>query len=348
MPTLMIIDDEPLIRRGLEKMIIRVAPEWHVRHSAENGMIAVRCLEKETVDLILADIRMPEMDGLQFLRFLSESGNDIPVIILTGYNDFEYARTALRYGAYDYLLKPIQESQIKETLARFASEKYIPIGQHIDPRLRTCIEQYEFELMNALESRDARRFAELTTKQCTVVSEQYPALMILNQTIRVVNTFLRNLGIYGFDYATRSSPEQLPAQMEALSQQIEQLMANLWLKSQDPDERIIEKAQAYIRENLQRPITLLEVAEHVHYNPTYFSEYFRMKTGETFSKYVIRQRMEEAKRKLVESDEKVSTISEQLGYQDTRYFSKLFKLMVGMTPSEYRMKALSDMSLNRR
>ena len=78
--------------------------------------------------MILADIRMPEMDGLQFLRFLSESGNDIPVIILTGYNDFEYARTALRYGAYDYLLKPIQESQIKETLAGLLPKNISRLG----------------------------------------------------------------------------------------------------------------------------------------------------------------------------------------------------------------------------
>ena len=119
----LIVDDETTIREQLP-----VAFEWaqygfEVAGTAANGMAAMEAVRKYSPDLILLDIRMPVMDGLSFLKWLHDSPfRETKVLILTGYSEFDYARTAMRYGAAGYLNKPLDEDEIAEFLAEIAGE----------------------------------------------------------------------------------------------------------------------------------------------------------------------------------------------------------------------------------
>lgn len=119
----MIVDDETTIREQLP-----VAFEWaqygfEVVATAANGKDAAEKTGKYHPDLILLDIRMPVMDGLAFLKWLRESPDrETKVLILTGYSDFDYAITAMRYGAKGYLNKPLDEDEIAEYLTQIAQE----------------------------------------------------------------------------------------------------------------------------------------------------------------------------------------------------------------------------------
>ena len=119
----MIVDDETAIREQLP-----VAFEWaqygfEVIATAANGKDAIEKTEKYHPDLILLDIRMPVMDGLAFLKWLRESPQrETKVLILTGYSEFEYAITAMRFGAKGYLNKPLDEDEIADYLTRIAEE----------------------------------------------------------------------------------------------------------------------------------------------------------------------------------------------------------------------------------
>ncbi|MDF2960353.1 MAG: response regulator [Paenibacillus sp.] len=119
----MIVDDEPLIRRGLTKLIETNELGWMVAGAAGNGREAVEKLEELKPDLILSDIRMPVMDGLELAKHVSERGLETTVILLTGYRDFEYAQAAVRYGVKEFLLKPCPEDEICRVL-REAYGKY--------------------------------------------------------------------------------------------------------------------------------------------------------------------------------------------------------------------------------
>lgn len=100
----------------------------------------------------------------------------------------------------------------------------------------------------------------------------------------------------------------------------------------------IETAKSWILENLGNNITIDKIAKEIHMNPTYFCEYFKNQTGETVLDYVTRARIEKSKELLLSTDLKIYDISQQVGYSDTKYFSKLFRRYYGEVPSKYKEK----------
>ena len=109
---LLVVDDEWRISDSLSSM-----DEWAERNievvgTAKNGLEALEWVEKMTVDLVITDIRMPDMDGLELLQRLFEKNPEINVIIISGYEEFSYARTALRYQAKGYITKPIDYDEL--------------------------------------------------------------------------------------------------------------------------------------------------------------------------------------------------------------------------------------------
>ncbi|MGG1635257.1 response regulator [Paenibacillus sp. FSL K6-3182] len=119
MNRIMLIEDEPPILQMIKGMIESSPQGFAVSHTAFNGAKALKLLEDGAKpDLIVTDIRMPVMDGLQLMRVLSGRGYEIPCIILSGYSDFNYAREALQQNAWDYLLKPLKEDHLEQALAK--------------------------------------------------------------------------------------------------------------------------------------------------------------------------------------------------------------------------------------
>lgn len=98
----------------------------------------------------------------------------------------------------------------------------------------------------------------------------------------------------------------------------------------------IKKALAYIHENYQRELSLTELLRVIFLSPGYFSRAFKEQVGCTFSEYVLRLRIEKAKKLLVETDLPVREVARQVGYPDPNYFSRVFSRAIGMSPSRYR------------
>jgi DNA-binding NtrC family response regulator len=103
--TILIVEDETVLRESLAELL---AEEGHTVKQAENGKVAHDLILKEPVDLVLTDVRMPEMDGLTLLGHLRQILPQTPVIVITAYGTVEHAVTAVRSGAFDYLLKPVK------------------------------------------------------------------------------------------------------------------------------------------------------------------------------------------------------------------------------------------------
>jgi two-component system response regulator YesN len=100
--------------------------------------------------------------------------------------------------------------------------------------------------------------------------------------------------------------------------------------------RIIEKAQVYIRENYRRDISLDEVSRNVNVSPYYFSKIFKEVTGEGFVKYLTAVRIEKAKELLSSTEYSMREIGSMCGYSDPNYFSRSFKKNAGVTPTDYK------------
>ncbi|MFC5647697.1 response regulator [Paenibacillus solisilvae] len=115
---LLIVEDEEATREGLRSLINWESLGITISGLAANGMEALRMFEALPADLLLTDIRMPLMDGLQLIAELRKRGHDIPCVLLSGYNEFEYAQRAMRSGVSDYVIKPCSPDEI---LAVFAT-----------------------------------------------------------------------------------------------------------------------------------------------------------------------------------------------------------------------------------
>lgn len=112
----LIVDDEPLMRTYLANNTAAICPYFTVTGVACNGKEAMEWLQKQQFDLVITDIRMPEMDGIGLSKYICEAFPHIKVIILSGYNEFEYARNALKYHVTDYLLKPLNDNALADVL----------------------------------------------------------------------------------------------------------------------------------------------------------------------------------------------------------------------------------------
>ena len=110
---LLIVDDEMPIRKGLEHGIDWAAIGIDQVFSAENGLVALDLCHKHKPELVITDIRMPGINGLELSQQILRLYSPVRIIILSGYSEFSYAQEALKIGVADYLLKPIDEEQLR-------------------------------------------------------------------------------------------------------------------------------------------------------------------------------------------------------------------------------------------
>ncbi|NGZ76344.1 response regulator [Saccharibacillus alkalitolerans] len=112
----LVVDDEAIFRRGLRHLIGISGTSWEVAGEAKDGLEALEEIERLKPELVITDIRMPRLDGIGLQEKIRERYPDIRCFVLSGYNDFRYAQSSLRYGARDYLLKPIDKEELYRVL----------------------------------------------------------------------------------------------------------------------------------------------------------------------------------------------------------------------------------------
>ena len=131
----LLVDDEPFILQGLTVLIDWSAQNCEIVKTESNGQEALDYLKQNKVDLIIADIKMPIMTGLELLaKIRDENISDAYFIILSGYNDFSYAQTAIRYACMDYILKPVQKENLIEIVRGVVQKKNITEKEEIEEK----------------------------------------------------------------------------------------------------------------------------------------------------------------------------------------------------------------------
>lgn len=233
---LLIADDEYEFRNGLTQFIPWNQFGFEAIRQAENGQEVLDIVHSDEIDVILCDIKMPLMSGIDVARELRHS--PVKIVFLSGYREFEYAQQALAFGVKNYILKPPKLQELEDVFKGLKEE--------------------------------------------------------LDHT------------------------RGLTSEKEAL-----------------PVETLIAKIKRYIEQNY-RDATLERVAKFVHLNQHYLSKYFKQKTGENFSDYVIRVKMEKAKEFLADPNSKTYEISEMVGYSSAKNFTRTFRKYAGKSPREYR------------
>ncbi len=116
--SILIVEDEYLVRQGLAKLVNFTAYDMEIMGQAENGRQAWELIQKQVPDVILTDINMPQMNGIQLASLVREKYPQTHLVFLTGYDDFDYALSAVKLGVDDYLLKPFSRQDIEEMLGK--------------------------------------------------------------------------------------------------------------------------------------------------------------------------------------------------------------------------------------
>jgi len=143
---LLIVDDESIFRKGLKDMVEKNFPELTVLE-AEDGLDAMHVILNTRIDGMLVDINMPKMSGLELLETLREQNvHRIPTIIVSGFDDFEYARRAIRNEVCDYLLKPLTPVEAMETVSKLCGimqERRTDVEETEGAQEKECIAMVE-------------------------------------------------------------------------------------------------------------------------------------------------------------------------------------------------------------
>lgn len=119
---IVVVDDEPLLLRSIKKSIENAHKGFKIVGEAMNGEDAAGIIADTAPDIVFTDIRMPVMDGLSLIQELHKRQINVKVVILSGYQEFDYAKKALKFGVEDYLLKPLIHEELKELLDRIYTE----------------------------------------------------------------------------------------------------------------------------------------------------------------------------------------------------------------------------------
>lgn len=144
MVKVMIVDDEEHIREGLKMLLEQIITGYDVIALAVHGEEALKRLKCAMPDVVITDIRMPIMDGIALCKQLSTDYPQLPVVIISGHEEFQYAREALKIGVKDYLLKPIDRVELALTLKKLTQTE-----TEEDDHIISKIQSYIVKNLNA-------------------------------------------------------------------------------------------------------------------------------------------------------------------------------------------------------
>lgn len=171
MEKLLIVDDEPWILEGLKCQLDWEALGFSII-TCRNGMEAADMIEKEHPSIVITDIRMPKMDGLELAEYIMGHEKECIVIITSGYSDFEYAQKAISYGVVSYLLKPIETDELEKSvlaalkkLQHIREVEAVKLQENMDEKNKRLSARY-------LESHEIVNGKEDTSKKIYVVVTQ--------------------------------------------------------------------------------------------------------------------------------------------------------------------------------
>ena len=339
----LIVDDEPIIRKGLTKMVeVSGRPIADIR-VASSGEEALERIKESLPHFVFTDIRMSDMDGLELSRIIQQEGWPLQVVIISGFEEFQYAQKCLSYGVKVYLLKPVRQVEIGSVLDKLIDGAG---KSHARPSLSmrsfdSGMERISDAIWQLDESNLHTSLANWKRYTDGLELSMPQRVQLCQDGLDRVNKLLNQKDIYPFESAANAtsawhaSPDEAELFMK-FEQAVFAVFEHLQHKRKGNVIDPIEAAKAYIESHLNKEVKLEEVAEYLGLNPSYFSQLFKQTTQETFVHYRTKKRMELAQRLLHHASHRMYDIAEEVGYTDYSHFAKTFKKWFGISPTEYR------------
>lgn len=334
---LLLVDDEPIIREGLERMIDWEKLSLKMTASCPNAIAALDSMTDDMPDILLTDIRLPGMTGLELVQRAVALHPMLQCIVLSGYDTFQYAQEALKYGVIEYLLKPCDQEDLENALRRACT--------NIDKNRKKVLYLYDERrqrIKSLVDSFNALRESDLNSDQIKrqvgelVKTVEDPSL--LQETLIAVVTGSMGSGQteWGMNVITDALRDR-----ESLEDLIVRSLLRLRKEGgATRSNNFVQQMLAYMNAHYaDEALSLQYIADNVVYmNADYIGREFTRTVGQKFSSQLLSIRMEHAKL-LIRSDPSLHSyeIAEKVGLgENPHYFSQLFRKYTGMTPKDYR------------
>ncbi|MNK26814.1 Transcriptional regulatory protein DegU [compost metagenome] len=382
---ILIADDERAIREGIKRTIEQICPDYNV-HLAAQATEAVQIMGSQRIDIVLTDILMPGMNGLEFMKISKHRYPLVKWVVISAHSEFSYAQEAVRLGARDYLLKPIGKKRLVELMESLESEIWqdserLREGEKLRKNLKFLHEGILRRLASGLDTGnlDMQSFTQEYSEFYLVMvqlegTETHHALehfivenvlselidtsgkgfvisfdsncllglVVLNEDLDVFKGLIKGHLTHYLKISFHIAVSGLNKDFNTISQLVLQMRQASAVQSIEPvkgsGEKSIDEALEYIKEHYNEELSLERVASVVYLNPAYFSQLFKLKTGQGYKDYVISLRLEQAKKLLLNPKLRLAEIAERIGYQDMRHFTQVFRRKFGLTPTEFRHK----------
>lgn len=326
-----LVDDEKLIREGMKKLLKWEEYGLQICGEAANGRDALQAILEIMPDIVLTDLRMPAMDGLTLASMLSQQAPSVEVVIITGYDEFEYAKEAVRSGVFDYLLKPVSQQELLDTMLRLKNKiqnRRVGYPFEEEEQILQAIRENDGEM--AVQALDAMflKFRKAMARQ----SEVYKICQKILTELDIAYRSVRGPKAV----AVKPEPVEDTGILEMETAMREYVAKIFRFGGVDSSDLLVEKLKRYLETHYQENISLKMLEDEFYFNASYISRIFKIKTGENYSDYLLRLRIEQARKLLTSSKYSIRQISEMVGFGSSKYFSKVFKDMVGVQPIAYR------------
>ncbi len=353
----LIVDDLEILRYDLKRMKIWGDQSgFIIEGEAENGVDALNKLRVSAYDLVITDIRMPIMDGMELLKVVSEEKLCPCVVLLSDFTEYSYAREGFLYGAFDYLGKPTDSHELENLLnraKRFLDEKKnerVMIKQLEDMAEEAFYPTHYVEKVSTLLIKGQDKALEAADALLDSVGEALnfdssKALLILENVMEEIFSRVNKEHGWIKQYKNIEDFKRLERQDNQNWQDIRnqfhesyddllQFLKNfvIWKEGENPIKRACHQVLFHVEED----ISVKNITESLYISKAYLSELFKEATGITLSEYISMVKIERAKYLLLTSSMKAYEIADALGYNDHEYFSKVFKKFTGLSPTVFR------------
>ncbi len=362
---LFLVEDEIVMRDGIKKHIDWEKEGIEFVGEASDGELALPMILERRPDILLTDIKMPFMDGLQLSERVRKELPDTRIIILSGYDEFSYAQEAVRLGVTEYLLKPISPTALLKSIKSVAAKIEEERKPEEVPAETAAQDEEELSLDSTVIDETSHKMIETflrtgTESEIPVFCDRFfrsigeknvQSMLFLSYIMMDVYfsmaRFLKEMGVEISELEKdtgdiNSVVHRMTSWLEA-KQYIEKSL-HVVIQIRDSGAaskygKLLRDAVAYIDEHYaDEDISLNTVSTVANISPNHFSSIFSQEMGVTFIEYLIGKRMEKAKELLMTTDMRSSEIAYQVGYKDPHYFSSTFKKTQGMTTREYRAR----------
>lgn len=338
----LLVDDDVNMLELLKVQIPWERCGYTVMDTAHNGEAALKLIERRMPDLIITDVKMPVMDGLSFCKSVRQMRDDVPIILLSAYEDMETARLAIKYNVIEYMLKPLGHQKI-QLICQLLQELAHNHEQQLFYVSICNLPSFQCEITTHLVKMDVDWFQTFFDRFVSCFSIRFQ--IIQTACVNMINLLYAN-----YTDGSRLIREQRERLYQCNTKlEMVSLVSQLYDQVLHPVESeifsgnyqrgIFQQIYDYVSEHYMLPeCGASMLADRFHFSSDHISRLFRRYTGETLSAYINKRRMEYALELLENPKLSVNDVAIQSGFRNQNYFARFFRKNMQVSPTEYRVR----------